>query len=467
MPRIVPLTLALCALVAVALPATASASRSQSMTFEAPVDLADSRTREQAFTEIGSFGVRSVRIVLYWRDVAPQADARVRPSFEATDPAGYDWSRYDPMIEGAAARGWKVLVTISGPVPRWATNGARDNVTRPSPTEFGRFVTAVGRHYGTRVSRWSVWNEPNQPQFLSPQYSARSHTPLSPRIYRNLFLAARRGLAAAGLGAAPLLLGETSPRGTGSVVAPLTFLRGVLCLDSSYRRVGGCSRLRAAGYAHHAYTTAGGPLFRPSQPNDVTIGVIDRLVTALDRAARAGAIDRKLPIHLTEFGIQSFPDRIAGVSLSRQSDYRSISERIAYGTPRVVAFSQYLLRDDAPVAGATGQARYAGFESGLRSNAGKPKPALSGFRLPLAAFREGSQVSLWGLVRPATGAVPVTVEYSSGGTWRRLFTMTTNARGAYTRRVSFHEGRRYRVAWKRPDGRTIHGTATQVYSRAR
>ena len=41
------------------------------------------------------------------------------------------------MIEGAVARGWQVLLTVSGPVPRWATNGARDNVTRPSPTEFG------------------------------------------------------------------------------------------------------------------------------------------------------------------------------------------------------------------------------------------------------------------------------------------------------------------------------------------
>jgi len=467
MPRVLLLVMSVIALAAAALPAAASASRSQSMTFEAPVDLANSATREGAFAEIESLGVRSVRIVLYWRDVAPQADSRVKPTFDAADPQNYDWSRYDPMIEGAAARGWNVLVTVSGPVPRWATNGARDNLTRPSPAEFEKFVTAVGRRYGTKVSRWSVWNEPNQPQFLLPQYSARSHTPLSPRIYRNLFLAAERGLAAAGLGNVPLLMGETSPRGTGRVVAPLTFLRGALCLNSRYRKVGNCRRLDADGYAHHAYTTAGGPLFRPDEPNDVTIGVIGRLVTALDRAGRAGAIDRGMQIHLTEFGIQSFPDRIAGVSLSRQSDYRSISERIAYGTPRVVAFSQYLLRDDAPVAGATGQARFAGFESGLRTNAGRAKPSLSGFRLPLAALRSGSGVSLWGLVRPATGPVPVTVEYRSGSGWRRLFTTTTDARGYFSRRVSFRDGRRYRIAWVAPDGRTLHGTTTRVYSRSR
>ncbi len=466
MARIASLTLALCAVLAFLVPAGASASPAQSMTFEAPVDLADPATRDGAFAEIGSFGVRSVRIVLYWHDVAPSPDERVKPSFDATDPGQYDWSRYDPMIQGAASRGWQVLVTVSGPVPRWATNGARDTVTRPSPAEFQKFVTAVGRRYGSRVSRWSVWNEPNQPQFLAPQYSAAKHTPLSPRIYRNLYLAAQRGLAAAGLGATPLLLGETSPRGTGSVVAPLTFLRGVLCLNNSYRKVGNCAKLQTAGYAHHAYTTAGGPLFKPSQPNDVTIGVIGRLVRALDRAGRAGAIDRRMPIHLTEFGIQSFPDRIAGVSLSRQSDYRSISERIAYGTPRVVAFSQYLLRDDAPVPGATGQARYAGFESGLRTNAGKAKPSLSGFRLPLAALRNGSRVGLWGLVRPATGPVPVTVEYQRGGSWRRLFTMTTNATGYFERSVPFRSGRRYRLAWTAPDGRTLHGSTTRVYRRS-
>jgi hypothetical protein len=465
MARIAPFALALCALVAVALPSAASASTSQSMTFEAPVDLADPATRPAAFDELSSFGVRSVRIVLLWRNVAPASSSRVKPSFDATDPTKYDWSGYDPQIDGAVARGWKVLLTVSGPVPRWATNGAKDNLTRPKPKEFQQFVTAAARHYGPRIARWSIWNEPNQPQFLRPQYSAARHTPLSPRIYRNLFFAARRGLAAGGLPNAQVLVAETSPRGTGSVVAPLTFLRGMLCLDSRYRKDGDCGKLEADGYAHHAYTTASGPLFKPSQPNDVTIGVITRLVTALDRAGRAGAIDRRMPIHLTEFGIQSTPDPVFGVSQARQSDYRSIAERLAWDQPRIVAFSQYLLRDDPPVPDAPLPARYPGFESGLRRNDGRAKPALSGFRLPLAALRRGSRVSLWGLVRPATGRTPVTVEYSSGGSWRRLFTTTTDSRGYFQRRASFRSGRRYRVVWTAPDGRTLRGTATSVYRR--
>jgi hypothetical protein len=467
MSRIAPLILALCALVALAgRPGSAHASADQSMTFEAPVDLANPATRTQAFDEISSFGVKSVRIVLLWQNVAPASSERVKPAFDATDPTKYDWSAYDPQVDGAVARGWKVLLTVSGPVPKWATNGAKDNRTRPKPKEFQAFTTAAARHFGAKVTRWSVWNEPNQPQFLLPQYSAVKHTPLSPRIYRNLFLAAQRGLAAGGLPNAQVLIAETSPRGTGSVVAPLTFLRGMLCLDSQYRKQGNCAKLKATGYAHHAYTTAAGPLFKPKEPNDVTIGVIGRLVSALDKAARAGAIDSKLPIQLTEFGIQSTPDVIAGVSLAKQADYRSIAERLAYQNPRIVAFSQYLLRDDPPNTTATSAVdRYPGFESGLRTNAGKAKPALTSFRLPLAAFRAGSRVSLWGLVRPATAATPVTIEYSSGGSFRKLFTLTTDARGYVTRTTSFRSGRRYRLVWTQPDGRTIHGTATAVYKR--
>ena len=53
-------------------------------------------------------------------------------------------------------------------------------------------------------------------------------------------------------------------------------------------------------------------------------------------------------IYLTEFGIQSKPDPIAGVGLRGQAEYLAISERIAYANPRVVAFSQYLMVDDQP-----------------------------------------------------------------------------------------------------------------------
>ena len=141
-------------------------------------------------------------------------------------------------------------------------------------------------------------------------------------------------------------MGETAPTGTGKDVAPLTFLRGALCLSTSYKKSGSCAKLRVDGYAHHAYTTRSGPQFKTPKPNDVMIGTLSRLVSALDKAAKAGVVSKSLPIYLTEFGIQSTPDPIYGVSLQRQAEYRSYSERIAYYNSRVKAFSQYLLTDD-------------------------------------------------------------------------------------------------------------------------
>jgi hypothetical protein len=456
--------LLLCALAAsvLALPATAHASGRQTMSFEAPRDLRDPATRDAALDEIRSLGVGALRIILYWQDVAPAARSRVRPQFEATDPAAYDWSAYDPAIEGARARGMRILLTVTGPVPRWATNGARDNVTRPSPNEFQQFMQAVGRRYGQSVEAFSIWNEPNQPQFLGPQYDARGR-PASPRVYRGLVFAALRGLRRVGLQDKTVLLGETSPQGTGRVVAPLTFLRGTLCLSARYRRARGCARIDVDGYAHHAYTTKAGPLFRPPSPNAVTIGVLPRLTRALDRAGRAGAVPRRLPLWLTEFGIQSLPDPAFGVSFLRQAEYRAIAERISWENPRVVWFSQYLLRDDPSRTEGPRSQRYSGFESGLRTAGGRPKTALAAFPLPLAARVRGRRVSLWGLVRPAAGPTTVVVEGASGSSYRRLAQVRTSARGSWRLTTALRAGRRYRVRWTTPDGRTLTSPGMRAY----
>jgi hypothetical protein len=457
--RLLPLLL----LAALLLAVPAQAKKGQEVTFEAPRDLFDPGLRETAFTEIDGLGVHALRVVLYWKDVAPERDARVKPKLDMADPASYDWSKYQPVLDEAKARGWTLQLTVSGPVPRWATNGARDWVTRPSPNEFRMFMTAVSKHFGADVARWSIWNEPNHPQFLGPQYDARQR-PASPAIYRGLYAAALRGLAAAG-DTKPVLMGETAPTGTTRDVAPLTFLRGALCLNDSYKKTGKCTKLRVDGYAHHAYTTRQGPLFKTTHPNDVMIGVLPRLVTALDKAAAAGVVNRRLPIYLTEFGIQSTPDPTFGVSLQLQAQYRSYSERLAYYNSRVAAFSQYLLTDDEPLTTGPVALRYPGFESGLRTSTGKAKPSLEGFRLPLVAKESGAgKVTLWGLVRPAHGATRVVVEqHERGGAWKTLATVGTDASGAWTRSAARGGAHReWRVRWTAPDGTQDVGPPTRA-----
>jgi hypothetical protein len=209
----------------------------------------------------------------------------------------------------------------------------------------------------------------------------------------------------------------------------------------------------------HPYTRAVGPREIPPKPDDVTIGVISRLVRALDRAAAARALPRRLPVYVTEFGVQSFPDHVSGVPLAVQSDYRSLGEYMAYRNPRVASFSQYLLRDDQTVAGATGR-----FESGLFLFKGfRPKPSLVSFRLPLVVLAHGrTRATLWGFVRPAHGAGgSLTLQFADRGHgWRTLATQRYPGSGYWTRRVSTRPGRAWRVVWTAPDGTTYTGPAT-------
>ena len=436
MRRLLPLTI----LLLLALAPAASASRTQTMTFEGPKDFLDPRMRAAALEEVESLGVRSLRVILSWSTVAPGSDQAQMPAFEPTDPAGYKWGQYEPLLAAAKERGWPVLLTISGPVPKWATAARRDNLTRPSASAFAAFVTAVGRKFGDQIDTWAIWNEPNQPQFLRPQF-ARGGRAVSPGIYRKLYQAGVRGLEKSGQGDDTILIGETSPRGNRRVVAPLRFLRGMLCLNSRYKKRSKCGALDADGYAHHAYTTRQGPYFRPAQKDDVTIGVLSRLTKALDRARSAGALRKRLPLYLTEFGIQSTPDTQSGVSLAKQVEYRAASERIAWSNPRVVAFSQYLLRDSDP----TGPKQYGGFESGLRFADGRAKPSLRAFRLPLA------------VVRPFAGRTTATVTYANKGSsrFRKLRTVRTDSRGYFTFRANWLKGRRWNITWRSFSGAPV------------
>jgi hypothetical protein len=463
----------LCLSLMLGLPAAMAApalGRADAVTiFEAPRELrsTDAVSRAATLREIRDLGAGWLRVVLYWRDVAPAPDARDVPRFDERDPRGYDWSVYDRIIRAADARGLRVLLTVSGPVPMWATKARRDHVTRPSARRFGRFTEAAGRRYGAIVDAWSIWNEPNHPQFLRPQWTGY-RTPTSAALYRRLFQRGERGLASAGIGIAPVLFGETAPRGTSHVVHPLVFLRRSMCLDERYRRDRPCERLRADGYAHHPYTTRAGPSFRPPNRDDVTIGSLSRMNRALHRAGRAGAIRRGLGLWLTEFGIQSLPDETIGVPETKQAEFLAMSERIARRNRRVVSVSQYLMRDSMPVAGERpGEMLHPGFETGLRTHFGRPKRALHGFRLPCVALRGRWHTTLWGLVRGNPGGTRVTIEYrdANTGRWRTLKHDDTDRHGIWTTTTRLRSTRRYRVRWTDATGRSWVGSPTRSYRR--
>ena len=442
--------------IAVALPpAEASASSRMWMSFEAPNELLDDSKREETLDEIQSFGVDHIRVLVYWRRFAPNPTSRRKPDFDASDHTAYQggiWGPLDRLLVSARKRGMTVHLTPTGPVPRWATRRNRDQVTDPSPREFEAWMTALGNRYRDHVDIWSIWNEPNHPQFLAPQH--RNGRPASPRIYRRLYQAAHRALEDTGNGSDKILFGETLPRGGSRTVNPIPFLRGALCLNRRYKQSKYCGKLDMDGYAHHAYTTSEGPRFKPGDPEHVTIGVLSRLTRALDRAARAGAVPRNLGIYLTEFGIQSYPDRTSGVSQRRQAEYLAVAERIAYANPRVKSFSQYLLHDDE----RRDDGSYGGFETGLRTASGRKKPAYEAFRLPLAVADYGRSDVLWGRVRLYPERTVVTILAARRGrSFEPLRTVETNSRGVFGLRTRHIRGQRYRLRWVSPDGTTYTG----------
>jgi hypothetical protein len=254
-----------------------------------------------------------------------------------------------------------------------------------------------------------------------------------------------------------VLLGETAPRGSDRAVAPLAFLRGVLCLDGSSRPRGGCARLDVDGVAHHPYAPREGADFVPRARDDVTIGVLDRLVATLDRAARAGALPARTPVYLTEFGVESLPDRLRGVSLARRPRSGPRPSGSRSSTSACAPWRSTCCATTRPARRARARPPQR-LPVGLRTAAGRAKPALAGFRLPLAARRAGRRASLWGLVRPARGRVEVTVQAADGRGWRPVRRVRTDGRGALRLRTAAPPGRRWRTVWRAPDG-TVHRSA--------
>jgi Cellulase (glycosyl hydrolase family 5) len=455
----------------------ARADHAQSTIFDPPGNQLTGATplhRNDMLDQIAATGSDTVRLLVYWRGYPPAPDDTDKPAgFDSADPEDYPPHAFDSLdasVRGITERGMKVLMTPTTPVPRWASAGGRKGLNRPDPVEFGRFVHALGERYSgdcycgnrealPRVDFWSVLNEPNLFLFLHPQFvHGRS---VSGALYRGLFLSAQRALDASGHGRDPLLLGETAPSPGTMSTTPLQFLRDVFCLDRSYKRVRHCAPIEAAGWAQHPYLPGIPPWVVPAQRNYIAVGSISRLTRALQRAYRAGATTTRLPVWITEFGVESYPEpsNRFGVPPLRQAEFIGISEYLLWRNPQVDAFGQYLLTDDP------GRYNYLAFQTGLRWADGKAKPAYSSFPMTLVARRIGSgDVVLWGHVRPGSGVRQVDLSYRDGADQpdHTLATAYTDNHGYFDLVVPNREGREFR-AFTVSAGRVLEGPFIRSY----
>jgi hypothetical protein len=467
------------ALAALLVTAPANASRVQRSIFEDDQTLALSSAtiRERTLDDLKTLGVDTVHSVVFWNKITPDPLSTHRPAgFDGSNPAAYPaslWDRYDGLVRGAQARGMDVLLSPSSPMPAWASTCKASlkvrKVCRPNPTQFKRFVQALGTRYSgsyadenegrgvlPRVSRWSIWNEPNQGGWLQPQATKRGA--VAPMLYRELVRAAILGLRASGHGSDEILFGETAPIGRRSGPAssrptpPGEFLRDALCIDSRGRALrsrsldcgGGFARLPVTGVAHHPYTRGGSqPPTSKGSSTEITISSISRLKTILRQAGAKRRIPRNLSIQYTEFGFQTNPpDGLFGVSLAKQAAWINESDFIAWHDPRVRAVAQYEMRDEASLSA---------FQTGLRFNDGRLKPSWAAYRLPLWVARRGSKLLIWGQLRPAADGAVEQVDIqnapTANGTFTSVRTVTVRSRkGFFNVKLPKRAGV-WRVSW--------------------
>jgi hypothetical protein len=471
-------------------------------------------------------GVNQIRATVVWKDLAPDPLSSSAPAhFNATRPSDYAapaWAPYDRLDQLARARGMAVNFNVTDPGPLWAMG--RGSTSRyadhwmPSGTGFGRFVQALGTRYSgryvppgghaplPRISFWSIWNEPNQPGWLAPQWrtSAAGPTMVAPVLYRRAVDGAYAALARTGHTPRTdtILVGDLAPEGCAAGVAcpyprpewatpPLPFLRALYCVGSGDQALSGSlaaslgcptkadpqafvsahpALFEATGFAHHPYSLFLAPnvsMTSRGESGFVPLSDLGRLEHSLDAIFRTYRVHRSLPIYLTEYGyITNPPNPVRGVSPQIQALYLNEAEYMAWRDPRVRTLSQFLLYDSPPKPNF--------FQTGLLYASGKPKPSLRAYQLPIflpqPRLGPGGRVFVWAMLRDAPqGSIQrAAIQWrpSGSGAYRVLRQVTvTDHSEVLADTVKVPGPGELRVQWRPPTGGVQDSRAATVAAR--
>ena len=172
-----------------------------------------------------AIGVDRVRVTVLWARRSPPTPPRASRRVTSTPPIRPPTRRQGgrPMTGSSS---WPpraeigVDFTLTAPGPLWAMvhpaptaklathyRPSADGVRavrvgrRPAATAAtGRSTPVADRSRLPRVSFWTIWNEPNQPGWLAPQWRAAGRTRVvdAPRLYRAYVDAAWQGLESSG-----------------------------------------------------------------------------------------------------------------------------------------------------------------------------------------------------------------------------------------------------------------------------
>jgi hypothetical protein len=345
--------------------------------------LANLKAAQQAHTSV-------IHVLADWATIAP---TRPASPLNGNDKA-YVLSDLDALVESAQKYDFQVLLTISG-TPPWANGGQTPNHPPTNTADLTQFAQMLASRYngshagkGT-VSLFSVWNEPNLQEFLTPQFEG--NTIVSPGIYSKLYQAAYKGIKA-GNPKALVAIGETSNRGRNhpsgggnDSVAPATFAH-LLSLAAP--------KIQFAAWATHPYPEGSdrlGPTQKVAYPN-VAFSTMTRFGSDLKTW-----FHRRVPIWITEYAEQTVPEHVGGVTYSQQaSDVKQVL-KLAAANPYVEMFVWFVFRDSTPQT----------WFSGLETAKGAKKASYSAFAATAQGIEGQSQVISPG--QPFVVNVPVPV----------------------------------------------------------
>ena len=358
-----PLTLALvCGLLIALAPSGAYAAKGMELAVQddpAMVqEIEKPGNRERGLKLAQGLKARWIRANVLWSYVVGRAAKKKK---EPTKIA-YNWTGYDALVNEAAGRGIHVELSLSGRAPAYATGNHKIGPDHVKASAFKRFASAAAQHFGSRVTRYSIWNEPNYRGWLSPVSKQGT-------LYRALYISGYSAIKAVNP-TAQVLIGETSPYSIGrnnkNAQSPLRFLRGVTCANSHYKRAKKCATLKTDGFAHHPYDFRHKVTFRYPGKDNVTLATLSRLTSALSKLQKARLLTTPsggVPfVYLSEYGY--FASGKGKLPESTRGKYLVQAFGLALKNRRVKQMLQFLLIKPP--------SKFLFFDTSLASRTGKP-----------------------------------------------------------------------------------------------
>jgi len=296
--------------------------------------------------------------------------SRIQP---APPPAAPDFSRYDDLVDRAAANGVRLLGILDYGVD-WAASAAPAGDDRYPPDDPGAFAAFAGetaKRYRGRMEGWEVWNEPNNglSGFWKPAPDPAAYARLAGPAARALRRADPRATVVTG-GLAPTLDLILFGRDYG-------FFSAATDADKKWHR-----KFQAA--AAHPYTFLQAP---PPEADDPSmpgfLSVTHQMRDFRDRLTESNAA--RLPLWVTELGWHTAPESgVAGfppgVSELDQARYlvRSVILALSQRAERVCWYT--LL--DYPTFATDKEAAFGLFRHQADPTAGPldPKPSYAAAR---------------------------------------------------------------------------------------